>query len=43
MPKKKHRCVNKVKKTGKSESSAWAICTTSMKKSKAKKGRKGKK
>ena len=28
-PKKLERCVKKVKKTGKSKSSAWAICTKS--------------
>ena len=38
MPKKVHRCVNKVKGKGKSTSSAWAICN-----SRIGKGRKRKK
>lgn len=33
MPKKVHRCVNKVKAAGKSEDSAWAICQAMAKKS----------
>jgi len=42
MPKKLHDCVEKVKNKGKSEDSAWAICTDAMKKGK-KKPRKKKK
>jgi len=30
MPEKLHRCVNDVKGEGKSEDSAWAICTDSI-------------
>jgi len=36
-PTKKDRCVSAVKKQGKSESSAYAICTASLGKSKSKK------
>jgi len=32
MPKKLDRCIQQVKKSGKNESSAYAICTNSMKK-----------
>jgi hypothetical protein len=39
MPAKLERCVKKVKKQGKSKSSAYAICTASLKKAK-KKGKK---
>lgn len=42
MPKKLEECVKKVKKQGKSESSAWAICKSSMNKKKKTK-KKGKK
>ena len=34
MPKKLERCVAKVKRSGKSESSAFAICNESLKKPK---------
>ena len=37
MPKKLDRCVKKVKRQGKSESSAHAICNASIKKGKRKK------
>ena len=37
MPAKLERCVKKVQKGGKSKSSAYAICTASLKKAKAKK------
>lgn len=37
MPKKVHRCVGKVKRQGKSTSSAWAICNAAQKR---KRGRK---
>ena len=37
MPKKLEKCVAKVKKQGKSESSAYAICTAATKKKKPKK------
>lgn len=37
MPKKLEKCVSKVKQTGKSESSAWAICNKTLKKKKKKK------
>lgn len=37
MPKKLHRCVNKVKKQGKKETSAWAICQAAQKKKKGNK------
>jgi len=37
MPKKFDRCVLKVKKQGKSESSAYAICTAATKKKTKKK------
>jgi hypothetical protein len=40
MPKKLDRCVEKVKASGKSKSSAWAICTAQIKKKS--KGRKKK-
>ena len=36
MPKKLESCVKKVSKTGKSKSSSYAICTSSLKKSKKK-------
>jgi hypothetical protein len=36
MPKKLERCVNDITKTGKSKSSAYAICTASLNKSKKK-------
>jgi len=39
MPKKLERCVTDVIKTGKSKSSAYAICTATLNKSK-KKGKK---
>lgn len=35
MPDKLHRCVDKVKEQGKSEDSAWAICTESVMKGNA--------
>lgn len=34
MPAKKERCVKKVKASGKSKDSAWAICTASVDKKK---------
>lgn len=37
MPKKLDKCVKSVKKQGKSESSAYAICNASLGKSKSKK------
>lgn len=41
MPKKLDKCVKQVKKSGKSESSAWAICQSSvMGKGKSKKKKK---
>ena len=45
MPKKIERCVKKVKATGKSKSSAWAICSksTGIKKKKGGGWTKGKK
>lgn len=36
MPKKVHRCAKKLQKKGKSEDSAWAICTAAQKKKKKK-------
>ena len=36
MPKKLERCVSKVQAKGKSKSSAWAICKSSMGKKKGK-------
>lgn len=36
MPKKVHRCATKLKRRGKSESSAWAICTAAQKKKRIK-------
>lgn len=43
MPKKLDDCVEKVKKSGKSEQSAYAICNASVNKKKTKKKKKGKK
>jgi len=40
MPKKLERCVRKVKRKGYSTSSAWAICKSSIRKSKRKKKKK---
>lgn len=39
MPKKLHKCVNKLKAKGYKESSAWAICNASLKKKTTKKRR----
>jgi len=43
MPKKLDRCVKKLKKKGKKESSAWAICTDSIMNKKKSKNKKKKK
>jgi len=42
-PKRLESCVSQVEETGKSKSSAFAICTASLKKSDSKKKSKGKK
>lgn len=40
MPKRLDRCVRKVRKTGKSESSAHAICNTALKNKSRPRGKK---
>lgn len=40
MPKKLDSCVKQVKKQGKQESAAYAICNASLNKAKKKKGKK---
>lgn len=43
MPKKMDRCIQQVKKSGKNESSAYAICTNALKKAQKATKPKGKK